>query len=195
MFRFKSRQGTAMRLIIKTLLLSLTLITRITLATPYHYELHAPDGTLYNEKSFPEQYQLIAFGFTTCPDVCPTTLYDFKRVLEEPDLQTKIQAIFITIDPERDTPERLKAYTAHFHPKILALRGNEQATKESAQNFRAQYGYQHQDENNPQNYTVYHSTYIYLLDKNGTLIDLFDYQSGATQLIEGIRQALKEDQS
>lgn len=186
-------------LILSMLALSLTHITARATDT-YHFALQGPDGKTYTETSFPNQYTVLAFGFTHCPDVCPTTLYDMKRMLgniTNPDL---IQPIFITIDPDRDTPELLQKYTGYFHPRILGLTGSREAIDKTVEVFSASYGYQldgkklNPDELPDTGYIVYHSTYIYLLDDQGQLLDIFDYQSGAENLTKGIAAAIAEDQ-
>lgn len=165
-------------------------------APSYEYALIDAEGNTRTEKDFPEHYQLIAFGFTHCPDVCPTTLYDFKQVLAKIEHPERLQAIFITIDPKRDTPETLAKYTGFFDKRILALGGSREAIDNAVKNFNASYGYQidgkkADPDNLPETgYIVFHSTLIYLLDRQGKLLDVFDYQSGATQLTAGISAAI-----
>lgn len=169
-------------------------------APTYHYTLQNSVGETVTQADFPDKYQVIAFGFTHCPDVCPTTLYDFKQVLAKIAYPERLQMIFITIDPTRDSPKLLTEYTSYFDKRILPLRGNRQATDEAVANFNATYGYQLEGkkldtalaEENP-TYTVYHSTLIYLLNPKGELIDVFDYQSGAENLQKGIERAIAED--
>lgn len=168
-------------------------------APSYEYALVDPQGATKTQADFPDQYQLIAFGFTHCPDVCPTTLYDFKQVLAQMEKPERLQPIFITIDPRRDTSEVLAKYTGFFDKRILALVGSREAIDETVENFNASYGYQLDGkkidpDNLPQGsgYVVFHSTLIYLLDKKGKLLDVFDYQSGARQLVAGIEKAIAE---
>lgn len=169
-------------------------------ADTYHFKLQGADGKTYTETSFPNQYTLLAFGFTHCPDVCPTTLYDMKQMLAKIDHPERIQPVFITIDPDRDTAELLSKYTGYFDPRILGLTGSREAIDAAVANFNASYGYQldgkklNPDELPETGYIVYHSTYIYLLDDQGNLVDVFDYQSGADNLTTGIEAAIKADQ-
>lgn len=166
-------------------------------APSYEYDLLDAQGARKTQADFPEQYQLIAFGFTHCPDVCPTTLYDFKQVLAQMEKPERLQPIFITIDPKRDTAEVLGKYTGFFDKRILALVGSREAIDQTVKNFNASYGYQLDGKKiDPDNlpegsgYVVYHSTLIYLLDREGKLLDVFDYQSGAKQLVAGIEKAI-----
>lgn len=178
-----------------------TLILTSRAAPSYDYALQDVQGRLVTQNDFPEQYQLIAFGFTHCPDVCPTTLYDFKQVLTHLEHPERLQPIFITIDPKRDSPETLAQYTGFFDKRILALSGSRDAIAQTVNNFNASYGYQQDGkrldpEQLPENgYIVFHSTLIYLLDKKGELIDVFDYQSGAKQLTENVRNAIAAAES
>ncbi|SUO95475.1 SCO family protein [Suttonella ornithocola] len=185
--------------VLLSLYLSVSLIA--TAAPTYQYQLQSTDGRTLTQADFPNQYQLIAFGFTHCPDVCPTTLYDFKQVLAKIAHPERLQMLFITIDPDRDNLDLLSKYIGYFDKRILGLRGNRAATDQAVENFNASYGYQIDGkkvapENLPEkgNYTVYHSTLIYLLNRKGKLIDVFDYQSGAENLRKGVEAAIKEDQ-
>lgn len=166
-------------------------------APSYEYALTDTEGNPVTHRDFPRQYQLIAFGFTHCPDICPTTLYDFKQVFKLVKHPDRLQALFITIDPQRDTPDILARYTAYFDPRILALTGSREAIDTAVKNFNASYGYLIDGQKTAPDalpasgaYTVYHSTLIYLLDRQGKLIDLFDYRSGAQTLAAAIDAAM-----
>lgn len=168
----------------------------------YHYSLQNTEGKTITQADFPNQYQLIAFGYTHCPDVCPTTLYDFKQVLKNLPHPERIQPIFITIDPTRDAPKQLAEYVAYFDKRIIPLHGDRKATDIAVNNFNASYGYQIDGkkvdvDNLPANtaYNVYHSTLIYFLNPKGELIDVFDYQSGENNLKNSIEDAIAHDHS
>lgn len=173
-------------------------VASVYAAPSYEYTLIDGEGNTKTHKDFPEQFQLIAFGFTHCPDVCPTTLYDFKQVLAQIEQPERLQPIFITIDPKRDTPEALAKYTGFFDKRILGLSGSREAIDETVKNFNATYGYQidgkkiEPDDLPDTGYVVFHSTLIYLLDHDGNLLDVFDYQSGAKQLTAGISAAITD---
>lgn len=179
------------------------LFTVYASATPnYEYALQDHAGKTITQKDFPKQYQLIAFGYTHCPDVCPTTLFDFKQLMAKTAHPEEIQPIFITIDPTRDTADTLEKYISYFDPRILGLHGSRAATDAAAANFNASYGYQidgkkvNADTLPPgTNYNVYHSTLIYLLNPKGELIDVFDYQSSAANLLQSVQAAIAEDRS
>lgn len=187
-----------MKKLIKTaIFLAATAYFSAYAAPNYEYRLLDNTGKTVTQKDFPNQYQLIAFGFTHCPDVCPTTLFDFKQVLANMQNPERLQTIFITIDPHRDTPELLAKYTGYFDKRILALGGERAAIDATVENFNATYGYQIDGKKvDPDNipvdkqYLVFHSTLIYLLDKEGKLLDVFDYQSGHKQLLENIEASI-----
>lgn len=190
--------GTAMlrRILVFFIIIPL-LIGKIHAAPNYEYALTDVHGARKTQRDFPRQFQLIAFGFTHCPDICPTTLYDFKQVFKLVKHPDRLQALFITIDPQRDTPDILARYTAYFDPRILALSGSREAIDSAVKNFNASYGYLIDGQKTAPDalpasgaYTVYHSTLIYLLDRQGKLIDLFDYRSGAQTLAAAIDAAM-----
>ena len=147
---------------------------------------------------FADKYLLVAFGFTSCPDVCPTTLYEFGEMLKkvkEPDV---IQPVFISIDPLRDNSKVLNQYTNYFSPRIIGLTGDMPTIEATAKRFNATFGYRYQGKkvtppDLPEGYTVYHSTMIYLLSPKREMIDVFDYQSGADKLARDIEKAIAKD--
>jgi protein SCO1/2 len=95
------------------------------------FELTGPDGRRVNSNQFAGRYRLVYFGFTFCPDVCPTDLAAMGAALRQfeqsdPERAERVQPIFITVDPRRDTPDVMRRYTANFHPRILGLTGTEE---------------------------------------------------------------------
>jgi len=108
------------------------------------FELIDRDGQTARWSDFDGQYRMVYFGYAYCPDICPT---DVQRMMQgykkfassEPELAEKIQPIFITIDPERDTPEVVGEFTDAFSPKLLGLTGSAEQVKQVADNFRVYY--------------------------------------------------------
>lgn len=167
--------------------------------TSFHFKLQGPDGVTYTQESFPGKYTLLAFGYTHCPDVCPTTLYTMKRMLNQYPEPEQIQPIFITIDPSRDTLELLNQYVSYFNPRILGLSGDRAAIDDAVTVFQASYGYQIDGKKvdpdtiaSLDDYEVYHSTYLYLLDDQGNLLDIYDYQISPEALNNGVEKAIAE---
>ena len=115
---------------------------------------------------------MLFFGFTHCPDVCPATMADMARVVDKlgPDGQ-RVQGLFITVDPERDTPQVLAKYLAAFHPSFLGLYGDQGATAALAKEFKAFYAAQPAEEHG--HYSVDHSSGVYAFDPRGRLRLLF----------------------
>lgn len=108
------------------------------------------------------------FGYTQCPDVCPTTLAMMAEVMKRLGEDAKrVQVLFVTVDPERDTPQLLAQYVPTFHPDFLGLYGDTQATAKVAKDFRV--FYRKQPGSTPQNYTIDHSAGTYVFDPQGRL--------------------------
>ena len=163
----------------------------------YHFALTGPGNQAVTDASepFKDKYLLVAFGFTSCPDVCPTTLYEFAQMLKIVKAPEKIQPVFISIDPLRDDSERLNQYTGYFDKRIIGLTGAMADIEATAKRYSATFGYRHNGKkvvppDLPEGYTVYHSTMIYLLSPERELIDAFDYQSGAEKLARDIDKAI-----
>jgi protein SCO1/2 len=103
-------------------------------------------GKPMTDEDFEGKWQLVFFGFTYCPDVCPTTLNDVSIVLEELGAEAdQLQPLFITVDPERDTPEVMAEYVANFDPRIVGLTGSPEQIEQATQAFRAYYAKVEQD--------------------------------------------------
>jgi len=137
---------------------------------------------------------VVFFGFTHCPDVCPTsmlTIAEVKRLLGKDG--DKLQALFITVDPERDTLPLLKAYMANFDPTFLALRPEPSELKSVADSFKVTF--QRAEGPTPTSYTVGHSAGKYIFDTNGAVRLYVAYGSEASLLAEDIGKLLKSTAS
>ena len=112
----------------------------------------------------------VFFGFTRCPDVCPTTLVDYAAALKLMGADAaKVQVLFITLDPERDTFPALQQYTAAFNPSFIALRGDDSATKAAADAYKVFYAKNMAADKNPLNYTLDHTAASYVHDAAGNI--------------------------
>ncbi len=129
------------------------------------------------------------FGFTHCPDVCPTTLVEMAAVMKDLGEDAgRLQVLFVTIDPERDTADVLKRYVPAFHPSFLGLTGSAEEIARAAKEFKIYY----QKQKLPSGgYTMDHSAGTYLLDGEGRLRLFAQYGAGAPALLHDIRQLLK----
>lgn len=131
-------------------------------------DLRDPDGNRINVDAFKGQWSLIFFGFTFCPDVCPTTLAVLGRLarLMEEDAP---RVFFITVDPERDIPENLRQYVGAFHPDFLAYRGSEEQTQIMATQLQTVFTRQDPSEN----YLVDHSSHIVAISPDAVIAGIF----------------------
>lgn len=128
------------------------------------------------EADFAGRYMLVYFGYTYCPDVCPTELFEMTQALETFEAEAPAQAarvtpVFITVDPARDTPQALSDYMAHFHPRFVALTGPEPAIAAAADAYQASYGRVAIDEG--RDYLMDHTSYVYLMGPDGRYMTHF----------------------
>ena len=145
----------------------------------YAKDLQLPDfdGQIRRISDFKGKVVVVFFGFTQCPDVCPTSmqeLVDVKKALGADG--ERLQALFVTIDPDRDTPEVLKAYMSHFDPSFLGLRGSHEQLAEVAKDFKVYY--KKVDGASPTSYSMDHSAASYIYDPAGRLRVYTRYKPG-----------------
>lgn len=132
------------------------------------------NGEPYTQANLQGHYSLVFFGFANCPDMCPMALSTITTALDMMREQSsaKITPVLITVDPERDTPEALKAYKANFHPRMVALTGTQEAINQAASAFKV-----YHQKSNPrvEDYMVNHSGFIYMMDRQGEFIKVFPH--------------------
>lgn len=159
----------------------------------YARDIPLPDhnGQQRSLKDFRGKVVVVFFGYTQCPDVCPTTMQEMAEVKKMlgPD-GDRLQSIFVTVDPERDTPDMLKAYMGNFDPSFLALRGTPEQTAAVAKDFKIYF--KKVDGKTPTSYTMDHSAGSYIYDTQGRLRVYYRYGSGAEALAADVRTLLKE---
>ncbi|MDH4463020.1 MAG: SCO family protein [Acidovorax sp.] len=148
-------------------------------------------GKARHLSDFAGKVVVVFFGFTQCPDVCPTSMLELAEVKKMlgPD-GDRLQGIFVTVDPERDTPEVLKAYMANFDPTFLALRGTPEQLAAVAKDFKIYY--KKVDGKTPTSYTMDHSAGSYVYDTAGRLRVYNRYGSGAQALAADVKALLAE---
>jgi len=135
-----------------------------------HFSLTAADGTEVTDRSFAGKWLLLYFGYTFCPDACPTALNTMAEALDElGPLAERVQPIFITVDPQRDTPSVMAQYVKAFHPRLIGLTGTAAQIASAAKDFRV--FYQVRPLGNEE-YAVDHSSYIYVIDTDGRVAKL-----------------------
>jgi protein SCO1 len=133
------------------------------------FALTDQNGTARTDRDFRGKYLLVFFGYTYCPDVCPTTLAVMKAALEMMGSRgVQIVPLFITVDPKRDTPEKLKSYLSSFGPRFIGLTGDDKSIGAVAKEYRVYF--QAHAADNGGDYAVDHSGIIYLMDPNGRFV-------------------------
>ena len=154
------------------------------------FSLTDHNGQLRTLKDFAGKVVVVFFGFTQCPDVCPTSMAELAQVKQQlgPD-GDKLQGIFITVDPERDTADMLKAYMGNFDPTFLALRPTLEQLPQVAKDFKIYY--KKVDGKTPGSYTMDHSAGSYVFDEKGRIRLYNRYGSGADGLASDIRLLIK----
>lgn len=158
------------------------------------FDLENTQGQV-TQASFPNKYMLLALGYTSCPDICPTTLYEFASALDQLEQPDAIVPIFVSIDPTNDTAETMQSYAHYFDKRIIGLTGSIEKIKDLTSQLGATFGYRLNGKKidiptKGSGYTVYHSSLIYLINPNHELVDVFDYQIGANDLAKAINKAL-----
>jgi cytochrome oxidase Cu insertion factor (SCO1/SenC/PrrC family) len=152
-------------------------------------------GKPVTDEDFAGKWQLVFFGFTYCPDVCPTTLNDISVVLEELGNDAEqVTPLFISVDPERDTPQVMAEYVANFDTRIVALTGSPEQIKQVAQAFRTYYAKMEQ-EDQPGGYTMDHSAFLYLMDPEGEYATHFSIGDEPAAIADEIRAYLEGEKS
>ncbi|MGH6942890.1 MAG: SCO family protein [Geminicoccaceae bacterium] len=147
-------------------------------------------GKRVTNHDFAGRYMLIYFGYTYCPDICPLSLANMSQALDlmPPEEANRVVPIFITVDPKRDTVEQLADYAPLFHPRLVALTGTEQEIKDVARAYRVYFSI-HEDKDGGE-YTVDHSSFIYLMGPDGKYRTHFGHSSTPDQIVAGIRAQL-----
>ena len=150
-------------------------------------------GGTVTDQTYSDRYLLVFFGYTFCPDVCPTTLADIAAALDAlGDDASEVQPLFISVDPGRDTPEVLASYVELFDPRIVGLSG----TPDQIELVKDAYGAIGEivpNENDPDYYLVDHTLAIYFMDREGRFVRVFSYQTPTDQMVEAIRETMEID--
>jgi len=153
---------------------------------PFHLE--DQNAKLVSDADMKGRPFLVFFGFTHCPDVCPTTLFDISEVLKSlgPDAD-RTGALFITVDPERDTPAVLKDYLANFDPHLRGLTGDPSAVQAALKAYRV---YAKKVPLQGDDYTMDHTAVVYLMDKDGRFVAPFNLKRTPAAAAEELRRYL-----
>ena len=147
-------------------------------------------GKTVTDQDFRGRYMLVFFGFTHCPDICPAELQVMDAAMEAlGDDAKKVAPIFISVDPERDTPEVMSDYVKNFGDKIIGLTGSPEQIAAAAKGYRASYAKFKQDDSASE-YSIDHSTLVYFMGPDGEYITHFPFGTSADKMTEGMRRYL-----
>jgi len=156
------------------------------------FSLTAPDGTMVTDKSFRGKWMLVFFGYTFCPVICPTTLSEIAVALDVLGPQgERVQPVFITVDPERDTPAVMGQYTGAIDRRIVGLTGSSEQIGAVSEAYGA-YSAMHRTGTAPQDYVVDHSTYIYLMDPHGKFVRGLEAGTPGKTIAETLRGLMRQ---
>jgi protein SCO1 len=145
-------------------------------------------GETVTERNFLGKPMLVFFGYTFCPDVCPTTLFELSTQLKELGEEAdRLNVLFITVDPERDTPDKLALYLSSFDPHITGLSGPERNIKAAMAAYRA---FARKVPTADGEYTMDHTAIVYMMDSTGQFADRIDYQESEATVRAKIRRLL-----
>jgi protein SCO1/2 len=152
------------------------------------FQLVDQDGRRVTDEDFKGRPFLVFFGFTHCPEICPTTLFEISEILGKlgPDAD-RVRALFITVDPERDTPKVMKDYLSNFDPHLSGLTGDPDAIAAVAKSYRAIFRKVPLDEGG---YTMDHTAIVYLMDKQGRFVSPFSLKRTAEASAAELRKHL-----
>ena len=145
------------------------------------------DGNPKTDKDFLGEWILIYFGFTFCPDICPEELEKIGAVIDKLDkmeLIPKVFPLFVSVDPIRDTPEKVKEYLKDFHPALIGLTGTSEQVDQIAKNYRVYYSQSKPDSDN--DYLVDHTIITYLVNPKGEFVDYYGKNKNVAQVSAGI---------
>ncbi|QCK85405.1 SCO family protein [Phreatobacter aquaticus] len=143
-------------------------------------------GRAITERDLKGKPSLVFFGFTHCPDICPTKLFEMTQMLDKLGTDaSKVNVYFVTVDPARDTQDLMKTYLGSFHPGISGLTGTEEQVTQAMRAYRA---FARKVPLEAGNYTMDHTVFVYLMDRNGTFVSTFDVARDPEQAARDLRR-------
>ncbi len=164
--------------------------TKALIGGPFSLVNH--HGQSVSHDDFRGKYMLIYFGYTYCPDICPMELQIMSDALDQTpeEILAEINPLFITVDPNRDTVEILAQYVPAFHEKIIGLTGNEEQIKVVNRAYRV-YAAKEQSED-PDSYLISHTSYIYLMDRNGEYVTHFRSRTDPSVMSQQLQEIIRQ---
>ncbi len=161
---------------------------RVAIGGPF--SLVDTTGERRTEKDYAGKPMLVFFGFTNCPDVCPSGLQTLTVALDKlGDKANRLTPLFITVDPERDTPQSLAAYMKSFHPRIQGLTGTPDEVNAAIKAYRV-YAVKVPDQTDPTRYNIDHSSFFYLMNSSGEYVKHFPHSTDANVLADALAAVL-----
>lgn len=155
------------------------------------FALHDQHGKIFTEKNMLGQITLLYFGFTFCPAICPTELQKINIAVNRLGPQTdQVQQVFITVDPDRDTTKVMAPYVAQFNDHLIGLTGSQEEIDLALKAYRV-YARKAQDPNMT-DYTMDHSSYIYLVGRDGKVLSLFGPDSTADEISAALKKSIHQ---
>lgn len=160
------------------------------LMPPLEFELTNENGRTVSAEDYRGQVTLLFFGFTHCPDICPTTLAHLATISDElgEEARGNLQVLFVSVDPARDDPETLSEYTDAFGAEFIGLTGDKAALEALTRRYRVTYGYGEKDEAG--NYDVSHSSAVFAFDRDGEVQLLIRESDPREAVVGDLRQLL-----
>lgn len=154
------------------------------------FNLQSSDGP-FQLSDIKGKVGLLFFGYAHCPDVCPATMVNFGQAINllNEDERAKMETLFISLDPKRDTPEIMAKYAGFFHPDIIGLSGSQDEVEAAAKSFLI--AYEKDKPNQLGNYSMNHSTYIFIVRPNGNLARLMGHKSSPEEIVAELRRWMK----
>jgi cytochrome oxidase Cu insertion factor (SCO1/SenC/PrrC family) len=136
---------------------------------------------------------LLMFGYTSCPDVCPIGLLTVQQIMQQLGEQSSsVQPLFISVDPQRDTPEVLKAYVSYFHPSLIGLTGTPAELADITRRYSTSYS--HSGDSDSSSYLVDHSPNLYIIDAQGQLASIIPYGTPTDIVLDSVKRLLPPQQ-
>lgn len=162
-----------------------TIVGKASIGGPF--QLVDGVGKTVSDTDFRGKFMIIYFGYTFCPDVCPTSLGEIAAALDmlSPEQLEKVVPIFISIDPERDTPEVVGAYVKHFHSRLLGLTGSLDAVKSVAKSYKAYFSKGESDADG--DYPVDHTSYTYVVGPDGQFVTAYRHATPAQDMAKSLK--------
>lgn len=156
------------------------------------FSLTDQNGKVVKDTDFRGKLMLVFFGFTHCPDICPTTMSAMTAMMNAlGDQSAGVVPMLITVDPERDTPARMKEFLADFHPAIIGLTGSKEEVQAVAQAYKVYHERPSAEAQESGNYMVNHTGFVYLMGRDGQYVSHFSQDDFGDKMTQSVKRALK----